>query len=94
MGQVEEGNVNVTPNDIEIGKNTIFQARTGGKTRIVRPAQRATLLDVARGKMTMIGFLDHKTSSRRMGFHERSEQSNIDKMEKVCENCKYCSFPS
>ena len=69
--------------DVEAAGNRQKQLQArGGKTRIVQQ-NRATIMDVARGRMTVMGFLDDRTSSRRLGFHERSEQNNIAKMEKV-----------
>jgi hypothetical protein len=60
--------------------------------RNIRPPNRATLMDVARGRTSLIGFLDHKTTNRRMGFHERSAQNNIAKMQKVNLLLPYCYF--
>lgn len=72
--------------DLEAGKprHTTFLSRGhhNRQSRIV-PSTRTSILDVAKGRVTMLGFLDEKTSSRRLGFHQRSEQSNIEKMEKV-----------
>lgn len=70
--------------DVEAGMSnrSLFQAREG-KTRVV-PRSKSTIVDVARGRTSISEFLDSRAS---LGFRERSQQNNIEKMEKV--HCLY-----
>ena len=82
------GNSDKNQPDLEAGhrQSSIFQSRRSltNKTPIVRK-QRASLIDVARGAVTLKSFVKQRTRrSQRMGFVERNEQNNIIKMERVC----------
>mmetsp|Transcript_5182 Transcript_5182/g.8531 ORF Transcript_5182/g.8531 Transcript_5182/m.8531 type:complete len:1142 (-) Transcript_5182:178-3603(-) len=75
-------------NDIEVGRpsrhvTVLSRASTRQRQHGTPTSGRSTILDVAKGRVTLLGFLDEKTSNRRLGFHERSEQNNIEKMEKA-----------
>jgi hypothetical protein len=70
--------------DMETGNSSkkTFQPRRITTTRVVRE-NRASIMDIAHGKMSVMGFVENRTRSQKLGFHERSEQINIMKMEKV-----------